>query len=203
MYIPKHFLVEDRTSLFEFIENNSFGIVFSTHDNVPVASHLPFLLDWENDCLISHFARPNEQWKEIEGQEVLAVFPGPHTYISSSWYETNMSVPTWNYVAVHVYGSVAIIEDHTEVLQSLKKLISKYETVDSPYEINETNNELVEGLTRGIVPFRLKINRMEGKWKLSQNHSEDRQKRVIEQLEQSESEDDRKIAELMRTNLGK
>ncbi|MCR8845650.1 FMN-binding negative transcriptional regulator [Paenibacillus sp. SC116] len=201
MYIPRHFLVDDRSSLFEFIESNTFGIIFSTHDNVPVASHLPFLLDRELGCLIGHFARPNEQWKEIQGQEALIVFSGPHTYISSSWYETNMSVPTWNYVAVHVYGNIELIEDQTEVLQTLKTLVTKYETVDSKYEINETNKEFIEGLVRGIVPFKLNISRMEGKWKLSQNHSEERQRNVIEQLEQSESEDAQKIAELMSNNL--
>jgi transcriptional regulator len=91
LYIPKPFLVEDRETIYNFIEENSFGILFSNHNNVPVATHLPFQLDRTNGYLYGHFARPNTQWEDIKNQEVLVVFQGPHTYISSSWYETNMS----------------------------------------------------------------------------------------------------------------
>jgi transcriptional regulator len=202
MYVPKHFLVEDESTLYDFIDNHSFAIIFSNHNNTPVASHLPLLLDRENGYLLGHFARPNEQWKEIEGQEVLIVFSGPHAYISSSWYETAQSVPTWNYVAVHVYGTVDLMSDESEILHSLKRSIKKYESPTSSYEINSENADYVNGLMRGIVPFKLNIARMEGKWKLSQHHPEERQLNVIEQLEQSQSEDARKIAALMKSNLG-
>jgi len=201
VYIPKHFKVEDRTKIFNFIDDNSFGTLVSMQDDRPVASHLPFLLDREEEYLYSHFARLNDQWKSIESQESLIIFQGPHTYVSSSWYETNQSVPTWNYVAVHVYGRIEIIKDKKEVLSSLEKLVLKYEEPNGIYKLDESNNEFIEGLSRGIVVFRMKVDRLEGKWKLSQNHSEDRQRKVINKLEQSKSEDARNIAELMKKNI--
>lgn len=201
MYIPKHFIVEDEEILFDFIEKNSFGILFSTNQNGPVATHLPFILDRTNGYLFGHFARPNTQWKDIINQEVLAVFHGPHSYISSSWYETNMSVPTWNYVALHVYGHIELMEEKEELLKVLKDMVKKYDEPNSPYHIDDSNQELIEGLMNGIVGFKLKINRLEGKWKLSQNHSKERQERVIKELEKSSNDNAQGIAKLMKGNL--
>ncbi len=198
MYIPKHFVVEDQEAIYDFIDHHGFGILFSTHDGRPVASHLPFELKRDEGCLYGHFARANEQWQEIANQEALIVFHGPHAYISSSWYETNQSVPTWNYVAVHAYGRIELIEDGQEVMRSLKRLVEKYEQPNSSYKLDETNREFTEKLSRGIVAFRMKIDRLEGKWKLSQNHSEERQRSIIAHLEQSQSEDARGIAEMMK-----
>ncbi|MFC5528307.1 FMN-binding negative transcriptional regulator [Cohnella yongneupensis] len=164
MYIPKHFLVEDRSMIYDFIDNNSFGILFSMQDNCPQASHLPFLLDRDEGYLHGHFAKPNDQWQYIQQQEVLIVFQGPHTYISSSWYETNQSVPTWNYVAVHAYGRIEIIEDLNDVVRSLEKLVAKYEDPSSTYKLDQTNKSFIEGLSRGIVAFKMKVDRLEGKW---------------------------------------
>ncbi|GKU79180.1 FMN-binding negative transcriptional regulator [Paenibacillus sp. L3-i20] len=200
MYIPKHFRIDDSEKIYDFIESNSFGIIFSNHNQRPEASHLPFIVERGEGYLYGHFARPNTQWKDIGQQEVLIVFSGPHIYISSSLYETNLSVPTWNYVAVHVYGRVEIIEDLQEGIKSLEKLVTKYEGSTSPYSINETNRQFVEGLSKGIVMFKMKIERMEGKWKLSQNHSKERQFNVIKYLEQSTSEDAQQIADLMKQN---
>ena len=81
------------------------------------------MLNKENSYLYGHFARPNPQWKDIENQKVLAVFQGPHCYISPSWYETNRAVPTWNYVTVHVYGEVELLEDEQELMDSLHDLV--------------------------------------------------------------------------------
>jgi transcriptional regulator len=134
-------------------------------------------------------------------QEVLAVFNGPHSYISSSWYETNMSVPTWNYVALHAYGNIELLDERNEVLKSLNDLVKKYEEPNSPYSIDDTNNEFIAGLMNGIVGFRFNINRLEGKWKLSQNHSKDRQERVIKELEKSKNDNAKEIARLMKENF--
>lgn len=200
MYIPKPFHVHDEEKLFEFIENHSFGILLSTSDSVPVATHLPLMLDRTNRSLTGHIARLNPQWEELmdNHQEVLVIFQGPHSYISSSWYETPLSVPTWNYIAVHVYGSISLINDHNELFQHLNDLINKYEDPNSSYQIDHRNKDFVEGLMKGIVGFKLQINRIEGKWKLSQNHSSERRNRVIEKLEQSASDQAREIAQWMR-----
>ncbi|TCZ80139.1 FMN-binding negative transcriptional regulator [Paenibacillus albiflavus] len=201
MYIPKHFKVEDKQVIYDFIEKNSFGILVSSHNGVPYATNLPLVLDRDQGYLYGHFARPNTQWLDIEEQEILVIFQGPHHYISSSWYETNESVPTWNYVAVHVYGRVERIDDRTELLHGLKELVSKYEEMSSSYTIDEQNQSYVDKLIQGIVGFRLKINRLEGKWKLSQNHSAERKEMVIEQLNLIGTDHAKEIANLMKERM--
>ncbi|MBW3494923.1 MULTISPECIES: FMN-binding negative transcriptional regulator [Bacillus] len=198
MYIPKHFTIQDEETKYEMIEQNSFATLFSQHNGEPYATHLPLLLNRETLTLHGHFARPNEQWKDIENQEVLAIFQGPHSYISPSWYKTNKAVPTWNYVAVHVYGELEIVEDEQELIDSLQDLVHKYENPKSAYSLNDVDPNYMEGLSRGIVGFKIKINKIEGKAKLSQNHSVERRGLVIEELEKVGSEGSRGIAGLMK-----
>ncbi|MBK5471726.1 FMN-binding negative transcriptional regulator [Bacillus mycoides] len=198
MYIPKHFTIQDEETKYEMIEQNSFATLFSQHNGAPYATHLPLLLNRETLTLSGHFARPNEQWKDSGNQQVLAIFQGPHSYISPSWYETNKAVPTWNYVAVHVYGELEIVEDEQELIDSLQDLVHKYENPKSTYSLNNVDPNYMEGLSRGIVGFRIKINKIEGKAKLSQNHSVERRELVIEELEKVGSEGSRGIAGLMK-----
>jgi transcriptional regulator len=200
MYTPKQFLVEDQQAIYEFIENNSFGILISQHNGGPYATHLPLLINQNEGYLYGHVARLNPQWNDIDNQEVMVIFQGPHSYISPSWYETTAAVPTWNYVAVHVYGKVELIEDENELLEDLNDMVLKYEGTNGSYHIDESNSEFVKGLTRGIVGFKLIINKLEGKWKLSQNHSIDRQESVIRNLEQIPTDNAREIARLMKNN---
>lgn len=201
MYIPKHFKMEDEELIVDFIEKNSFGMLVSQHNGEPYATHLPLTLKKEEGLLYGHFARPNGQWKDIENQNVLVVFHGPHCYISPSWYETDHAVPTWNYVAVHVYGQIEIVKDSQELFDSLLTMVNKYEKPDSTYQLKDVDPDYIEGLSKGIVGFKIKISKMEGKAKLSQNHPEERQKLVIEQLEKSSDQHDKQIADLMRKNL--
>ncbi|UOQ94789.1 FMN-binding negative transcriptional regulator [Halobacillus shinanisalinarum] len=202
MYIPKHFEIKDEKAIYEIIEENSFATLFSQHQGHPYATHLPLILDKEKRYLYGHFAKPNKQWRDIEEQEVLAVFQGPHCYISSSWYETNKAVPTWNYVAAHVYGKVEII-DGRQMMDSLHHMVSKYEDPNSSYQWDHLDAHFLEGQAKGIVGFKIEIDKIEGKAKLSQNHSPERLKLVISQLEQSPSEDEREIASHMKTILRK
>ncbi|MGH0512092.1 MULTISPECIES: FMN-binding negative transcriptional regulator [Bacillus cereus group] len=201
MYIPKHFTIQDEEKKYEIIEQNSFATLFSQHNGAPYATHLPLLLNRETLTLSGHFARPNEQWKDSENQQVLAVFQGPHSYISPSWYETNKAVPTWNYVALHVYGELEIVEDEQELIDSLQDLVHKYENPKSTYSLNDVDPNYMEGLSRGIVGFKIKINKIEGKAKLSQNHSVERRELVIEELEKVGSEGSRGIARWMKEQL--
>ncbi|MGG0456968.1 FMN-binding negative transcriptional regulator [Bacillus mycoides] len=201
MYIPKHFTIQDEEKKYEIIEQNSFATLFSQHNGAPYATHLPLLLNRETLTLYGHFARPNEQWKDSGNQQVLAVFQGPHSYISPSWYETNKAVPTWNYVALHVYGELEIVEDEQELIDSLQDLVHKYENPKSTYSLNDVDANYMEGLSRGIVGFKIKINKIEGKAKLSQNHSMERRKLVVEELEKVGSEGSRGIARWMKEQL--
>ena len=125
MYIPAAFAETDLTRLHDFIEQNSFGLLVSQVDGLPFASHLPFLLErtaGPHGTLVGHMARANPQWREAGGQTALAIFSGPHAYISPTWYEAEQVVPTWNYTAVHAYGRVQIIEDEDALLEIVQEV---------------------------------------------------------------------------------
>jgi transcriptional regulator len=195
--------MEDVTVAYQVIQENSFATLFSLHHGMPFATHLPLLLNKEQTYLYGHFARPNPQWQDIQQQTVLAVFHGPHCYISPAWYETNQAVPTWNYVTVHVYGHVELIEDEHELMRSLHDMVVKYEAPDSPYRLQDVDAELLSAMNKGVQGFKIKIDRIEGKAKLSQNHSRHRQELVIKQLERIPSPNEQQIASLMKANLEK
>lgn len=201
MYIPEHFAMTETTVAYKVIQENSFATLFSVHKGKPFATHLPLLLNKEKTYLYGHFARSNTQWKDIQNQTVLAVFHGPHCYISPSWYETNQAVPTWNYVTLHVYGEVELIEDEHELMSSLNDMVLEYEAPDNSYRLQDVDVELLHGMTKGIQGFKIKINKMEGKAKLSQNHSLHRQELIIKQLEQIPFPNEQQIASLMKANL--
>lgn len=203
MYIPSHFKITDKKIAYEIMKENSFATIFSQHNGMPFATHLPLILNKDHTYIYGHFARPNAQWKDIQNQTVLAVFYGPHCYISPSWYETNKAVPTWNYVTVHVYGEVELIDDENELVDSFHDMVSKYEASDSPYKLQEVDASYLAGMNKGVQGFKIKIDKIEGKAKLSQNHPQQRQERVIKQLEQSSNTDEQQIALLMKANLEK
>jgi transcriptional regulator len=118
MYIPASFAETDSTKLHDFMRKYSFATLVSRNEIGLVASHLPLLFQataGRMGNLIGHMARANSQWCEVRG-EVMALFTGPHAYISPSWYETNGMVPTWNYAAVHAYGTFHIVEDRESML---------------------------------------------------------------------------------------
>lgn len=201
MYIPTAFKMKGISEMIAVIQENSFATLFSTHEGIPFATHLPLLLNDTKDCLIGHFAKGNPQWKDIENQKVLAIFHGPHCYISPSWYETNQAVPTWNYVAVHVYGEIELIEHNDELMKSFNNMIEKYEYDNSTYSLTQVDEQLVNNLNKGVQGFKLKISSMEGKKKLSQNHSNERQQLVIQKLEGIEHSNEQQIARLMKQNI--
>ncbi|WP_423410192.1 FMN-binding negative transcriptional regulator [Heyndrickxia sp. MSNUG] len=203
MYIPKHFTIDDETIIYDVIESFSFATLISQHEGEPYATHLPLILNKEERVLYGHFARANEQWKDARGQKILVIFQGPHSYISPSWYETNMAVPTWNYVAIHVYGELEIIEDKQVIFNTLEDMVEKYERPDSGYNLNSVEPSYIEGMGKGIVSFKIKISKIEAKAKLSQNHPVERQKLIVGQLENSSSENDQLTASLMKKNLDK
>jgi transcriptional regulator len=146
-------------------------------------------------------ARANPQWKGVEG-EVLAIFSGPHAYVSPAWYEEAGTVPTWNYVAVHAYGTFHLVEDRDGLLEILRRLVRTYEAPRAePWAFDESGPH-VEGLLRAIVGFRIQITRLEGKWKLSQNQPERRRRKVIRALDAEPGADAKAVADLMRGGQG-
>src|SRR5262245_60082327 len=120
MYTPEHFAVDDLPTIHDFIEVHAFGIFVSQVQNKPFATHLPFLLDRTaspNGVLFGHVARANPHWRELAGQEALCIFNGPHAYVSPAWYAAEKVVPTWNYVAVHAYGQVELVEEPSALIE--------------------------------------------------------------------------------------
>lgn len=204
MYIPTWFEETDRGKLFDFIEANSFGLLVSTLAGELFATHLPLLVERDRGSsghLLGHMARANPQWSELAGQEVLAVFSGPHAYISPTWYETENVVPTWNYVAAHVYGKCEIIDDLEATAAIVGNYVSTYERSQSrPWTIDR-GTPFFQKLVKMVVGFRVEISRVEGKWKLGQNQPAERRERVASHLSQFQSEDEQEIARLMRESM--
>jgi transcriptional regulator len=203
MYIPKHFAEHDVYKLHEAIERYSFATLVSQIDGELEASHLPLLLDRSSGAhgtLLGHMARANLQWRRAAGQQVLVIFSGPHAYISPQWYQATEVVPTWNYVAVHAYGHLELIDDDAAAKSLLDRMVALFESGQPrPWEMNGPA-EFVERLLRQIVAFRIPIERLEGKWKLSQNRPSEQRQRVIDVLSQQPDDHSKAIANLMRGN---
>ncbi len=154
MYTPRHFRHEDAAGLHDFIRHNGFGILINHADGQLWATHIPMMLAADGTKLTGHLARGNRQSRTFaHGVEVLAIFNGPHTYISSSWYD-HENVPTWNYVAVHVTGTLRVIEGG-ELLQSLKELTDKYEQgSERPVSVEHMSPQFLKKELAGITGFR-------------------------------------------------
>ena len=202
MYIPPVFAETDPKKLHAFIEANSFGVLTSMLQGELFATHLPFLLETGGPraVLLAHVARANPQWQELDGQNVLAVFPGPHAYVSPSWYESDNVVPTWNYVAVHAYGICRLMQDAGELHALLQKMIATYErSMPAPWTLADAG--FLEKMARQVVGFRVEVSRLEGKWKLNQNHPRERREKVVQVLSRSPDPDGQEIARLIQESL--
>jgi transcriptional regulator len=186
MYIPSFTAVTDPALLHDLMRQFSFATLVTAHEGRPFATHLPFLVnpeDGELGTLVAHMARANPQWREFaDGNEALVIFQGPHTYVSPSWYEEEVSVPTWNYAVAHAYGVPRVITDAERVRATLRALVDVHEEgFDEPWTM-DLPEEYLQGQLRAIVAFEVPITRLEGKVKLSQNRSAEDQRRVRDQL---------------------
>ncbi len=203
MYIPKAFREDDTETLYTFMCNYNFATLVTTQNGVPLASHLPFLLDTERGSygtLMAHMARANPQWQTFDSrQEALVIFQGPHAYISPSWYEDDveLSVPTWNYAVVHAYGTPHLIEDTARLYSILQATVQTFEGhFERPWEVQPLNGYM-QNKMRGIVGFEISITRLEGKFKLSQNRSTNDQAQVADVLNSRSDALSTDVAQLM------
>ena len=177
MYVPEKFKIDDADEIFAFLAANAFGQLVSQHDGRPMVSHLPFLVAADRETLKCHVARQNPQWREIEGQQVLATFLGPHDYISPAWYQ-GAGVPTWNYQAVHVYGRCRVFDDADELAALVDALSGIYESrFESPWQPRYPDSML-----KAIVGIELDIDDIQCKYKLSQNRPAADHQPVIDRL---------------------
>jgi transcriptional regulator len=198
LYIPQHFRVDDPAALADFIETNAFGTLVSSSSSGIHVSHVPFVVERDDGGsmrLLGHVARANAQWQALEGADhVLAIFQGPHAYVSPGWYEQHPSVPTWNYAAVHATGRARLMDD-AELHELLMRLSSSYEAGrEKPWRMSELPAAYVDSMLKMIVGFELAVERLEGKFKLSQNRPAE-VARVIAALER---EGETELAALMR-----
>lgn len=205
MYVPSAFDEPNTERMHDFIESHSFATLVSNNGSEPFVSHMPLLLDREfgkSGRLVGHLARANPQWKHAAGQRVLAVFSGPHAYISPAWLDAVNVVPTWNYLAVHAVGVLRLEEDRSQVLEIVRRYVESYESSRSrPWSLDEPEADFIDKLLDAIVGFTIEIESLQGKWKLNQNHTEERRIKVIEALRENEDANSRQIADLMSDTL--
>lgn len=200
MYIPDIFKKEDAGQIRDFIRNNSFGILVNRNYGKFWATHTPMELDTNDEgkeVLYGHISRANPQWQSFaSGQQVLAIFNGPHSYISSSWYD-HENVPTWNYMAVHVYGKIRIVEGDI-VISFLKKLVDKYEQgSENPVKVEDLSPETLQQ-ARGIVCFEIEIEEIQAVHKMSQNRDDKNFENIIAELEKTRKPDAVAVAAEMK-----
>lgn len=200
MYIPKYFKVTDFDEIREFIQRNSFGTIVTTKQYKPIATHLPLELHKQGDhyYISGHMAYANPQWKtfEAENDNVLVMYQGPHSYISSSWYEQE-NVPTWNYQAVHVYGTASIMSEQ-ELEEDLKLLLQKYEGQRKNPVLWVNLSQQTKKQIKGIVGFKIKIQEVQAAYKLSQNRKEQDYNNIIDKLHGEENLNSHQIAQVMK-----
>ena len=199
LYVPPHFRVEDRDALVAFMRENAFATLVSSGDAGLHVSHVPLLVDTDGDAirLRGHVARGNPQWEALEAaKHVVAIFHGPHAYVSPTWYVTHPSVPTWNYAVVHAHGAARLIEE-AELHEVVHELSSKYEADNSPpWKMSDQPAAYVSSMLAMIVGFEIEVARIDGKFKLSQN----RPVEVARVAEQLEERGEGGVAHLMRSH---
>ena len=201
MYIPHYYKNENLAEIKDFLNHNSFGILVNQLDGKPWATHIPLELDRTEegkDVLVSHISKANPQWKSFESNtEVLCIFNGPHAYVSSSWYQEE-EVPTWNYIAVHVYGKIKILNED-ETMASLHKLVDKYEKDSKkPLSLNDLSPKTLRQV-KGIVAFQIEISDIQAAYKLSQTRPQDHAK-IVAELSERQDPGSQSIADQMANN---
>ncbi len=198
MYIPQHYKNEDLSEVKEFIATHSFGILVNDLEGKPWATHTPLELTTDSggrDILIGHIAKANPQWRAFAGNpRVLCIFHGPHSYVSSSWYKEE-EVPTWNYIAVHVYGSLQVMTEE-EVLAWLSSLVDHHEAGEKdPISLHRMSDATLRQV-RGVVGFRIQIEEIQAAYKLSQGREEDHA-RIISELSSKKDPGSKEISGIM------
>jgi transcriptional regulator len=199
VYTPKHFAETDVARLQALVRDHNFATLICAQQGEITVSHLPLLLDVERGVLRGHMARANPQWRMFSPQvEVLAIFHGPHHYISPRWYASHPSVPTWNYAVVHVHGRVRVI-DGGKALEALVRDLAEHHEAGAAHPwVMDLPGDYQEQMLAAIVGFEIGISRLEGKFKLSQNRPAADRPLVIEALERIGNDDARGVADLMR-----
>jgi transcriptional regulator len=201
MHVPPGFHEDRLEVIHDIIQQHSFGTLVSSGPNGLEATHLPFLLDrtrGEKGMLLAHMADFNAHWRHLEAaSEVLVIFSGPHTYISPTWYTSRRNVPTWNYVAVHAYGRVKLVEEKN-LIDQWSRMASKYEQQrPQGWSLQELPEKQLRSFLDVCVGFEIEVTRLLCQRKLSQNRSSEDRRGVIQGLKADGAPDGLAVAELM------
>ena len=169
MFVPAPFAFKEKTEQLAFIDEYAFAVLVSQNLQ---ATHIPLLARQDGDDLVleGHVARGNPHWKKLDNTESLAVFAGPHAYISPGWYASSPNVPTWNYVAVHAKGHLNALDD-TATLEVIDRIMDKFEPDMARPESGSAQADNQQKLLRGIVGIQLRVTSLEGVRKLGQHKS--------------------------------
>ena len=206
MYVPRAFAVDDIKILHQQMQASPLPVLVTHASQGLLASHVPMLLNPdEGPCgtLYGHLARANPHWQDLaEGSEALVIFAGEQAYISPSFYpskaEHGKAVPTWNYLAVHAYGSAEVFDDAERLLALVSRLSSKHEADrPQPWAVSDAPQDYIDSMLKAIVGFSLPISRLNGKRKLSQNRSAADQAGVRNGLLASNNPQDHALAQLI------
>jgi len=206
VYVPAHFAVEDRAAIARLVDEYPFATLVTPAAPEPQVSHLPLLLVADagpHGTLIGHMARANPHWRHAGGVDSIALFHGPHAYVSPSWYaKPEEAVPTWNYVAIHAHGRLEVIEDGARSRDVLDALVQRFEgNRAAPWRFAMPERQR-DALVGAIVAFRLRIERVSAKFKLSQNRPAADQVRVAAALDREGYAEALSVAEWMRAYGG-
>ncbi len=196
MYIPSHFRNENQDELLAFMKAHPFAVFCCNGEKIPFVTHLPFVVSEENEktILASHFAAVNPHSKFLkEGDDALVIFNGPDAYISPSLYDKKENVPTWNYIAVHASGKYRLTNSNE---QKEKVLLAMIENFEPAYrkQWEGLSPDYISGMLKGIVAFEIRVEKLEGKFKLSQNKTKNEQEKIANSLSQTE------LASMMKKN---
>jgi transcriptional regulator len=209
VYVPKLFQEQDWLEIRKIILANSFATIVSCDAGVPVATHAPLQLVEPPSGpprLQGHFSRANPHWRFFESeQRALAIFAGPHSYVSPRWYD-HVNVPTWNYIAVHLYGKPRLVTDDAELHELMAGLVDRYEghtEAAERYSLETLPAEFRESQLRGIVCFEIAVDEIQSSFKLSQNRNDKSYDKVMNELKKSSDQNAHRVAEAMSTRRKK
>jgi transcriptional regulator len=205
MHVPEAFAPRDAEEALDAVERYPFGVLVTAPTRgAPIATHLPFLLDRPAGgppTLLGHLARANPQWRQWgDGVPALVVFSGPNGYVSSTWYVGDDGVPTWNYLAVHLTGTVVLRDEASFALSLLARTVARFEGPESGTRL-DTDSDYIRNLARGVVAFSMPVDRVDAIFKLSQNVPPDEQERVMHGLAQRGTPADLAVVAEMRRAL--
>jgi transcriptional regulator len=200
MYVPPINKIQFDKEIINFIKKYSFGLILSNQENRVIGTHVPIISNEHLDelTLFTHIAKNNNQWQNIENEEVLVIFSEPHGYVSTRNYEKKKNVPTWNYISVHLYGKARIINAFEDKMKIIYNTIEIYEE-DYLEKWKKFDSRYKENMLNGIICLEIKITEIKEKEKISQNRTKKEINNIIQSLKKDNLSTSKVLAEYMKS----